>query len=237
VRQTRSVTPTQPRRLTDDARHEVRRPGRPTGDRVAKRAELLDAASSVIAEDGYADLSLRKVARRAGCTTGTLTYYFANKDDLITALAEHSFDSFDAMLEASRDETDVRAFLDRWLAKVTSDAEFWPVMFQLLTHARHDPAFTAVFETRYARFRDVFRAILAAGQAAGTIRDDIPADLLADQLSAISDGWMLMLPLEPQRFTPARMQTLVDATIALIRPGPWRSARSAAPSSPVRDPG
>ena len=44
------------------------RRGRPTGDHEAKRRELLRAATSVIAEEGLANTSLRKVARRAGCT-------------------------------------------------------------------------------------------------------------------------------------------------------------------------
>lgn len=48
----------------------VRR-GRPVGDREAKRAELLRAAISVIAQEGFAGASLRKVAQRAGCTTGS----------------------------------------------------------------------------------------------------------------------------------------------------------------------
>lgn len=177
----------------------------------------------MIAEEGYADASLRKVARRAGCTTGAVTYYFANKEELVTALAESRFDSFDAMLEAGRDETDVRAVFERWLARITDDAEFWPVMFQLLAHARHEPAFSAVIERRYSRFRDLYTSVLAAGQARGTVRDDIPADLLADQLSAIGDGWMMMLPIEPERFTPARVQALLDAAIALITPA--RSTR------------
>lgn len=53
--------------------------GRPIGDREAKREALLRAASSVIAEEGYASASLRKVAKSAGYTTGAVTYYFANK--------------------------------------------------------------------------------------------------------------------------------------------------------------
>src|SRR5690606_29762340 len=68
---------------------EPRRPrGRPAGDRTAKRAELLKAAASVIAQEGYTGASLRKVAQRAGCTTGAVTYYFANKRELVVALAE-----------------------------------------------------------------------------------------------------------------------------------------------------
>jgi AcrR family transcriptional regulator len=188
---------------------------------------LLKAAAAVIAQEGYANASLRKVAQRAGCTTGAVTYYFANKEDLVTALAESRYDSFDAMLEASRAETDIRTIFERWLAQ-TDDPEFWPVMLQLLVHARYEPAFAAVIEHRYARFREVFTSILATGQERGTVRNDIPADLLADQLSAIGDGWMMMFPIEPKRFTPSRVQALLEAAITLIArpPGPRRKSGS-----------
>ncbi|WP_399095767.1 TetR/AcrR family transcriptional regulator [Streptomyces sp. BBFR2] len=209
------------RRANDDGgTGPVVRRGRPTGDRAAKRAELLRAAASVIAQEGYANTSLRKVAHRAGCTTGAVTYYFANKEELVTALAESRFDGFDAMLAAGRGRPDVRAILERWLLRTTDDPEFWPVMSQLLVHARYEPAFAAVIEKRYARHRDALASLLATGQAQGTIRDDIPADLLADQLGAIGDGWMMMFPIEPERFTPSRVQALLDAAITLIAPPP-----------------
>ncbi|TDD31530.1 TetR/AcrR family transcriptional regulator, partial [Saccharopolyspora elongata] len=187
--------------------------GRPTGDHAAKRAELLKAATSVIAQEGYANASLRKVAQRAGCTTGAVTYYFANKEELVTALAESRFDTYDAMLESVRKQTDIKALFQRWLDLTTGDPEFWPVMSQLLAHARYEPALSAVIEQRYAHYRAMYTTILEAGQVRGTIRGDIPADLLADQLAAMGDGWMMMYPFEPQRFTPKRLQALTDAAL------------------------
>ncbi|MFI9230843.1 TetR/AcrR family transcriptional regulator [Streptomyces rimosus] len=222
-----SDNPTRPAN-NDAGTGPVARRGRPAGDRAAKRAELLKAAASVIAEEGYANTSLRKVAHRAGCTTGAVTYYFANKEELVTALAESRFDDFDAMLAAGRDQPDIRAILERWLLRTTDDPEFWPVMSQLLVHARYEPAFAAVIERRYARHRNALASLLSAGQAQGSIRDDIPADLLADQLGAIGDGWMMMFPIEPKRFTPGRVQALLDAAITLIAPPP--GARRAADS-------
>ncbi|WP_208960579.1 TetR/AcrR family transcriptional regulator [Rhodococcus sp. ZPP] len=197
----------------------VRR-GRPPGDPEVKRVELLKAATSTIAEEGYANASLRKVAQRAGYTTGAVTYYFANKEELVLALVESRFDRYDAMLEGIQAEAAIEALFERWLRLTTSDPEFWPVMSELLAHARHDPALAAVYKQRYGRFREVYTSIIAAGQVRGTVRDDISADLLADQLSAMADGWALLFPLEPERFTPGRVRELVDAAVALIAPVP-----------------
>ena len=194
------------RKTDEGATRPVPRRGRPTGDHKAKRAELLKAAIAVIAREGYSDASLRKVAQHAGYTTGAVTYYFANKEAMVTAVLESMFDEFDAFLTARQDPSDVETMLTQWLNRTSADSDFWPVMFQLLAHARHEPAFAAVIEQRYAKLRQVLTAMLERGQGEGLIRGDIPADLLADQLSAISDGWMMMLPVEPERFAPKRLQ-------------------------------
>lgn len=206
-------------RIPDAAREaEPARRGRPPGDHDAKRRQLLRAATSVIAEEGYANTSLRKVATRAGYTTGAVTYYFANKEELMAAVTEAGFDRFDVMLDRAREETEIRALFERWFARSQDASDFWTVMYETLAHARHEPALAAVIEKRYAHYREVSAEILAGWQANGTVRDDIPADVLADQLSAMGDGWMMMLPLEPERFTPDRIDSLLDATVALIAP-------------------
>ncbi|MBZ4321213.1 TetR/AcrR family transcriptional regulator [Streptomyces huiliensis] len=211
--------PTRPA-AADDGRGPAGRRGRPTGDHEARRAALLEAAASVIAREGYANTSLRKVAQRAGCTTGTVTYYFANKEELVAAVTQSRFDGFDAMLEPGGGRPGIRAVLERWLSRAAGDPEFWPVMSQLLAHARYEPAFATVIARRYARHREILASLLTAGQAQGTVRDDIPADLLADQLAAIADGWMMMFPIEPERFTASRVQALLDAAITLVSPPP-----------------
>jgi len=195
--------------------------GRPVGDREARRMELLNAAISVIAQDGFAEASLRKVAERAGCSTGAVTYYFKNREEMMAAVIESQFDVFDAMLRVSDGDSkvDMRGGLKRWLDSLSANGEGeWVAIFQLLSLARHEPALAAVYQRRYARYRDVFAAMIAKGQRQGTIRKDIPAEFLADQISAMGDGWMLLFPVEPDRFRPSRVKALLDATMALIAP-------------------
>lgn len=209
----------------------VARRGRPLGNHSAKRAELLAAAIAVIAQDGYAGASMRRVAQHAGCTTGAVTYYFTNKEDMVTEVAQNLFDRVDALLETNRQQLDIKSLIQQWLQWIGSDEpDNWLAWLQLLTHARHEPAFGSVIKQRYARFRQVFTSVLEEGQRQGKIRDDVPADLLADQVSAISDGWLMMLPIEPERFSAERGQALVDALITLISP-PARSKRALKPKS------
>jgi AcrR family transcriptional regulator len=138
---------------------------------------------------------------------------------MMAAIIESRFDIFDAMLKDREGEADVAAVLKRWLDWTKADVPGeWLASFQVLAHASHDPALAAIIQRRYAHYRKAFAAMLAKGQRNGTVRKDIRADILADQLSAMGDGWMMMLPIEPERFQPNRIKALLDATMALIAP-------------------
>ena len=193
--------------------------GRPVGDHKAKSGELLNAARYVIAREGYAGASLRKVAQRAGCTTGAVTYYFPNKDAMVAAIAEASFDEFDRWLNDQDLTFDIRAIFDRMILWTSSEiGNAWLVTLQLLVRAGADPALAAVFQRRYAQFRRKLASLLEKAQARGVVRRDFPADLLADQISAIADGWALMIPVEPTRFSRGRIRELVNMAIAMLAP-------------------
>lgn len=196
--------------------------GRPVGDREGRRIALLKAAVGVIADEGIAATSLRKVAQRAGCTTGAVSYYFASKEALMAAIIESRWDAFDGLLDIDADAGGIRRMFERWFEITTGDGD-WAAGFQLLAYARHDPGLIAVYQQRYARYRERLTGILADGQRQGRIRDDVRADLLADQLGTLGDGWMMLFPIEPERFAPDRLGELLDATIAIISPEGARS--------------
>ncbi|MBC9251191.1 TetR family transcriptional regulator [Pseudomonas alcaligenes] len=221
----RPLPPSSPQSHGSESESVTRR-GRPVGDHDAKRAELLAAAIAVIAREGYSGASMRKVAQHAGCTTGAVTYYFANKEEMVSAVAQNLFDKVEALLEINRDQLDIKSLIHQWHQWISLvDPDSWLSWLQLLAHARHEPAFASVIKERYTRFRQVSISLLEEGQRQGKIRDDIPADLLTDHVSAFSDGWLMMLPIDPERFSAERGQALLDAFIIMISP-PKTSTRS-----------
>ena len=48
----------------------------------ARRAQIVEAAVETIAEVGYANASLARIAARLGISKGVISYHFAGKDDL-----------------------------------------------------------------------------------------------------------------------------------------------------------
>ncbi|MEQ8747925.1 TetR/AcrR family transcriptional regulator [Pyruvatibacter sp.] len=54
-------------------------------DHDARRAELVEASWQVIATQGLEGVTMRRVADAAGCTTGRITHYFADREALVLA--------------------------------------------------------------------------------------------------------------------------------------------------------
>jgi TetR/AcrR family fatty acid metabolism transcriptional regulator len=58
-------------------------PEQRTFTEIARRQQIVGAAIDTIAEVGYAQASLARIAARIGISKGAISYHFAGKDDLI----------------------------------------------------------------------------------------------------------------------------------------------------------
>lgn len=56
------------------------------------RRRILDVTRDLLIGHGITHLSIRMIARRVGCSVGTIYFYFENKDVLVHALIEEGFD-------------------------------------------------------------------------------------------------------------------------------------------------
>jgi AcrR family transcriptional regulator len=82
----------------------------------ATRALILDATEQLIREEGYAAVSTRRVAAKAGLKPSLVHYYFTTTDDLLLAMSRRGAEESDRMIEeALRSDDPVRA-LWRYLA-------------------------------------------------------------------------------------------------------------------------
>ncbi|MBU8916679.1 TetR family transcriptional regulator [Bacillus sp. FJAT-29953] len=59
-----------------------------------KYMQIIDAAVVVIAENGYHQAQVSKIAKQAGVADGTIYLYFKNKEDILISLFEEKMGSF-----------------------------------------------------------------------------------------------------------------------------------------------
>ncbi|MFO7293601.1 MAG: TetR/AcrR family transcriptional regulator [Actinomycetes bacterium] len=55
---------------------------------IERMAQILEAAAEVLAEQGYENTTTNAIAATAGISPGSLYQFYANKDEIVTALAE-----------------------------------------------------------------------------------------------------------------------------------------------------
>jgi AcrR family transcriptional regulator len=99
---------------------------KPRLDRDARREAILDVASDVFLEEGYANASMSTIAARVGGSKGTLYNYFKNKEQLFAAyVVRHCAWQRDAMFEIESELGDIREALIKvgriYLSIVLSD--------------------------------------------------------------------------------------------------------------------
>jgi len=95
---------------------------KPRGQGASRRGEILDAAKRLFLTHGYEHATIRKIAAAVGVSSAALYLYFPDKDTILHAIAESTFEELLARLEASqrRDGSD----LDRFRAGLATYIEF-----------------------------------------------------------------------------------------------------------------
>jgi AcrR family transcriptional regulator len=92
----RYSSPQSSRGASQSSRYESAR----AAGREALRATVLDAAGAILAKEGPAGLTMRRLATALGCTTTVLYTMFASKQGLIDAMYREGFDRLTARMRA-----------------------------------------------------------------------------------------------------------------------------------------
>jgi len=128
---------------------------------AARRAQIIECAIAAIAELGYAQASLSQIAKRAGISTGVISYYFAGKDDLIHEVGAHVFATGEAFIRPLIEgeggaAAALRTFIKASVAFVATHPEYSNAVLNIVRAGRDergDPLFDpAVEEPRRAGF-------------------------------------------------------------------------------------
>ena len=135
------------------------------------RAQLLDAAEQLLVESGYAAVTSRRLAARAGLKPQLVHYYFRTMDDLFIEVFQRRADANLARFErAVAEDGSLQAL---WRLNADTRAAAFTIEFVAL--ANHRKSIRAAVATYAERFRAAqMEAIAAALSAAGIDDDQLP---------------------------------------------------------------
>ncbi|GAA2016525.1 TetR family transcriptional regulator [Nakamurella flavida] len=123
-----------------------------------RRDRIIDACLDVVAADGVAGTSHRKVAAAAGVPLGSMTYHFTGIDDLLheafTRFADRVADGFDLRMHRAGDRAAARrAVVALIVEDVFAERRDLAVTLELYALAARRPAYRAITDAWMARSR------------------------------------------------------------------------------------
>ena len=159
---------------------------------VQRREQILDAATKLFAEHGYADTDTQLLADRLRVGKGTLYRYFPSKRELFLAAADRGMrrlcEYIDNGIAHIQDPPERIAQVVRLYLTFFADH---PELCELLIHERalfkdrKKPTYIEYREANRERLRVLYRSYIAEGQ----IRD-MPVDRMLDVLGDLLYGTM-----------------------------------------------
>ena len=182
--------------------------------RLARRRQLLDAASEVFVARGYHAAAMDEIAERAGVSKPVLYQHFPGKQDLYLALLDESVDRLvEAVTGAIRSTPD-----NRERVNATFAAYFGYV-------AEHSGTFKLVFESDFTS-EPAVRAKLASADriCADAISQVIKADvgLSDDEADLLSIGLVGMAQVSARHWLSTMDTIPRDAAEQLVARLAWR---------------
>ena len=139
-------------------------PGQKASEK-ARRAQILDAAYEVATSGGLAALTVRRVAAKAGLSTGLVIFHFQSKEQLVSALLDQVL-ATTTVLRLTNDVIQIPVPLDRLLAlleremnRLSSEPRRIRLFFDFWMMGFSNPLIKSKMQAELDRYREAFRPI------------------------------------------------------------------------------
>jgi AcrR family transcriptional regulator len=205
--------------------------------RDTRRQNILDAALRCFSRDGFHNTTTADIVRESEVSQGTLYLYFANKDDIIAALADDRHQS-EALLTAlaQREQDPIRGLLsliELHGSKLTDGDRLdgRRVGVQGWAEALRNPDIHTSVVHGLTTVRGAIVRLIERGQHTGQIRPEIDPDAVSRTLVAVFQGLVLQVVWGEDVRLDACGRIIRDMIGALLTPE-GLAAYAASPAQP-----
>jgi AcrR family transcriptional regulator len=186
-----------------------------------RRMEVAKAAWQVIVREGLDRTSMRAIAQALGSSTGVVTHYFRDKEELTLFALEQVFEGAVAEMQACANEHQGIDRLERIIFAAlpleSEDGDDWKVWVAFLGYSIGREHLIQKHRERYNFLRQMIGQVLADLQAAKLIRADLDLTLEANALIALVDGIGSGMVICPEQFSADQQRYLVRRHIHTLR--------------------
>lgn len=188
------------------------------------RQRIVETAARLFVRKGFYGTSIADLAKAVGLTKGALYHHFENKDALFFAVIEMVRDTWNEavirdVLEAGNALDRLAVLLDNHARLVRENETLCLVMASLVADIDDaDSDFAVALRKVYDDLTYFIERIVGKGQAAGEVRSDLDARLVALNLVAMLRASCCRMLKRLSRDYVARMTTLKQVFLDGLRP-------------------
>ncbi|MFC0315432.1 TetR/AcrR family transcriptional regulator [Gordonia phosphorivorans] len=162
---------------------------RVSDDRLAaRRREILDGARHCFAEYGYDGATVKRLEEATALSRGAIFHHFKDKEALFLALAR---EDAERMADVAAEEGLVQVMRDM-LAR-PKDFDWLGTRLEIVRKIRSDPAFAHAWAAHNDDLEAVTLARLERKRKDGSLRKDVPTEVLVTYLDLVLDGLITRL--------------------------------------------
>ena len=186
---------------------------RPASGDVTRR-RLLTAAASLIVERGWAAVTTRSVADRAGVNQALVHYHFGSIDNLRreSVLAEIG-PAIGELVDELLDDRPLPESIHKGMGLIDRfdlGTDTGVLMAEALLQATRDPSVAQDMAGVMGSWAEMLGPRLAVAQERGVVRRDIAAAQLTPVLAAFLDGFLIQRMADPGLDTSRTADTLIQ---------------------------
>lgn len=167
--------------------------------RPNNRENLLEKGRQLVHSTSFATSSVQHIAEAAGVPKGSFYNHFKDKDDFGVAILTKYSEIMESELESSLVQSELsppdrlRAMFQRWAEGFEGDDFTGGCLAGNLCQelASQNKHFQTTVDSLFQRWESLFEKCIAQGQQRGEIRDDLPADELAELVLFSWEGALL----------------------------------------------
>ena len=183
-----------------------------------RRGEIVDGAIRLIAREGYEATTMRGLAAELGVSTGTITHWFATKNQVLGAVLDALADRTTARIAAELEHTTTPrevliALGDASVPDTSEQMEEQRVWSELGARAARTPDLAERHQRLYDGWRRRMETAVEAGIKTENFRT-VNARAWARTYAALLDGLALHVLLQPESVTPERMRATIREHVA-----------------------
>lgn len=171
---------------------------------------IVDAVCEVIADEGVANVSMRKVADRAGATIGLITHHFPSRAAMVQAAVEHAWDKSKKEIRwpTTLDRDQITASLEAFLPIDPSRRRQLSVWLAFWALTQTSTELQTIHHNIHSFMRD--RHVKWIRLLGHSLKD---ARRIADALLVQCDGILVYALLDEKYWTPEHQRAIVAEAV------------------------